>query len=77
MWPCRDVSLEEQRLVLMKRRGSTVGRRSILKSFNLAAAPCRALNCMQIEGVTDIRCESCAACMANCSALKCPAYFPS
>lgn len=52
----RDVSLEEQRLVLMKRRGSTVGRRSILKSFALANPPCRALNALTLEGVTDVRC---------------------
>ena len=32
----RNVSLDEQRRVLMKRRGSVVGRRSILKSYTLA-----------------------------------------
>ncbi|GAB4814185.1 hypothetical protein N2152v2_001231 [Parachlorella kessleri] len=51
----RDVSLEEQRLVLMKRRGSTVGRRSILKSSAPAGGPCKALNALQLEGVADIR----------------------
>lgn len=51
----KDVSLEEQRLVLMKRRGTTVGRRSILKSFNLAHGPAEALNCLHLEGVTEIR----------------------
>lgn len=54
----REVSLEEQRLVLLKRRGSTVGRRSILKSFNPAAdlgPAARSLNAVAVEGVDEIR----------------------
>lgn len=41
--------------MLMKRRGSTVGRRSILKSFNLAHGHRAPVNALQLEGVTDIR----------------------
>ena len=61
----RNVSFEEQRRVLLRRKGSTVGRRSILKSFTVAghrrderltggensAAPAE----MQLEGITDAR----------------------
>lgn len=35
----RDVPVEEVRYVLMRRKGSTVGRRSILKSFTMASRP--------------------------------------
>jgi hypothetical protein len=35
----RNVPVEEQRHVLMRRKGSTVGRRSILKSFTMASRP--------------------------------------
>ncbi len=54
--------MEEQRRVLMKRRGSVVGRRSILKSYSLppgqAAAQGQAgggRSPLAVEGVTDIR----------------------
>ena len=57
---CRNVSLDEQRRVLMKRRGSVVGRRSILKSYTLAAGG-RQAGPLAVEGVSDIRQESCKA----------------
>lgn len=59
----RNVDLEEQRLVLARRKGSTIGRRSILKS--LAVTNTRGersdtfINVpatLQVEGVTDLRC---------------------
>ncbi|PSC67685.1 paladin isoform X1 [Micractinium conductrix] len=50
----RNVSLDEQRRVLMKRRGSVVGRRSILKSYTLAAGG-RQAGPLAVEGVSDIR----------------------
>ena len=58
--------MEEQRRVLMKRRGSVVGRRSILKSYSLppgqAAAGGQAgggRSPLAVEGVTDIRWGCC------------------
>jgi hypothetical protein len=57
----RNVSMEEQRRVLMKRRGSVVGRRSILKSYSLppgqAAQPAGngSRSPLAVDGVTDIR----------------------
>lgn len=54
--------MEEQRRVLMKRRGSVVGRRSILKSYSLppgqaaqAAGGNGVRSPLAVEGVTDIR----------------------
>ena len=51
--------MEEQRRVLMKRRGSVVGRRSILKSYGLPAAAQlgagRGGSPLAVEGVSDIR----------------------
>lgn len=62
----RNVSMEEQRRVLMKRRGSVVGRRSILKSYSLppgqaaqAAGGNGVRSPLAVEGVTDIRWGSC------------------
>lgn len=58
------MSLDEQRRVLMKRRGSVVGRRSILKSYSMAAPlPGNGGSQLLVEGVSDIRwgarlCES-------------------
>eukprot|EP00887_Chlorella_sp_A99_P002448 scaffold10.g2448.t1 len=50
----RDVGPEEQRQVLLRRRGSTVGRRSILKSFMLGGAS-RCAEALRVDGVTELR----------------------
>ena len=63
MFDCgRNVSLDEQRRVLMKRRGSVVGRRSILKSYTLAPPHGSSSNGggrnggqPAVEGVSEIR----------------------
>lgn len=50
--------MEEQRRVLMKRRGSVVGRRSILKSYALPAeqqAGATRGSPLAVDGVSDIR----------------------
>ncbi len=79
-FPCRNVSLDEQRRVLMKRRGSVVGRRSILKSFTLGpGAAARNGSRLAVEGVLDVRCEGrCRAgpCRGRASACCCPAPPP-
>ena len=71
---CRDVGPDEQRAVLLKRRGSTVGRRSILKSFTLPAAgalPAAPPALGTLDGVTEIRC---AGWVVDCS-LAAPVVF--
>ena len=57
----RNVSIDEQRRVLLRRKGSTVGRRSILKSMTMAGHPSRTTTLTTstaspyIQGVTDFR----------------------
>ena len=53
-----SVPVSEQRKVLLHRRGSTVGRRSILKSFASPSLPrgVASLSCFIVPGVTDVRC---------------------
>ncbi|KAL4440251.1 hypothetical protein ABPG75_003252 [Micractinium tetrahymenae] len=52
----RNVSLDEQRRVLMKRRGSVVGRRSILKSYTVGPwAAAKSGSRLAVEGVLDVR----------------------
>jgi hypothetical protein len=54
-----NVSLDEQRRVLMKRRGSVVGRRSILKSYHQPPPPPgrarSGASPLLVEGVSDVR----------------------
>jgi protein-tyrosine phosphatase len=53
----RAVPLDEQRRVLFRRRGSTVGRRSILKSFTMATrrpSTPRASPDVQVPGIVDL-----------------------
>ena len=52
----KEMMLDEQRAVLSKRHGTTISRRTILKSYQPAARSAAVPNAFDIPGVLDIRC---------------------